>query len=140
MCMHCQCTPIPKVWIKFLIITVNNVFYIPLAIPFLSYSFFYCSNVLLTRFCYIQLGGQLNGGDPLAVLPPQPNYQPNVPSNQNQPHMVSDDPRANLMYPFEEKDHLTSINSMKQFHDQPLPFRLPFSGFQFHYIWVSLQF
>ena len=47
------------------------------------------------------------------------------------------DPRVNLMYPFEEKDQLTNINSMKQFHDQPLPFRLPFSGFQYHYIWVS---
>ena len=59
-------------------------------------------------------------------------------SRSNNKANANDDPRANLMYPFREQDHLTNINSMKQFHDQPLPFRLPFSGFQFHYIWVSL--
>ncbi|XP_054161232.1 protein mesh-like [Oppia nitens] len=41
-----------------------------------------------------------------------------------------------LMYPYEPSDYLTTINSMKQMHDQPLPFRLPFSGFAFTYIWV----
>lgn len=41
-----------------------------------------------------------------------------------------------LFYPFDENDYLKSVNSMKQFHDQPLHFRLPFFGFAFHYIWV----
>lgn len=66
----------------------------------------------------------------------QGNYKHLAHSPTSMKDHAIDDSRANLMYPFEEKDHLTTINSMKQFHDQPLPFRLPFSGFQFHYIWV----
>ncbi|CAG2164910.1 unnamed protein product [Oppiella nova] len=41
-----------------------------------------------------------------------------------------------LMYPYETEDYCHGINSMKQMHDQPLPFRLPFSGFAFNYVWV----
>lgn len=44
----------------------------------------------------------------------------------------------NLLYPFDEHDYMSNINSLKQFHDQPLPFRLPFSGFAYNYIWVSI--
>lgn len=43
---------------------------------------------------------------------------------------------SNLMFPYNEGDYMHSINSMKQFHDQPLPFRLPFFGFAYHYIWI----
>ncbi|KAJ6218930.1 hypothetical protein RDWZM_004742 [Blomia tropicalis] len=39
-------------------------------------------------------------------------------------------------YPFDERDYLNTVNSMKQFHDQPLHFRLPFFGFAYHYIWI----
>lgn len=42
----------------------------------------------------------------------------------------------NLMFPYNEADYVHTINSMKQFHDQPLPFRLPFFGFAYHYIWI----
>ena len=50
-----------------------------------------------------------------------------------------ENPTENLMYPYDESDHLYNVNSMKQFHDQPLPFRLPFSGFAYNYIWVSTR-
>lgn len=49
-----------------------------------------------------------------------------------------DHPRRNLMYPYDKSDFL-SLTSTKSFHDQPLPFRLPFSGFAFNYIWVRLS-
>lgn len=44
-----------------------------------------------------------------------------------------------LFYPYDRSDYRNEINSMKQFHDQPLPFRLPFFGFAFHYIWVTTK-
>nr|XP_046915265.1 protein mesh-like isoform X1 [Dermatophagoides farinae] len=49
-------------------------------------------------------------------------------------YRMSGDPR--LMYPYTTDDYVREINSMKQFHDQPLPFRLPFFGFAYHYIWI----
>lgn len=45
-----------------------------------------------------------------------------------------------LMYPYDDNDLLNTVNSMKQFHDQPLQFRLPFFGFAYHYIWVIPEF
>ncbi len=45
--------------------------------------------------------------------------------------------QSKLFYPYDESDYMKGINSMKQFHDQPLPFRLPFFGFAFNYIWVN---
>ncbi|CAG2181770.1 unnamed protein product, partial [Oppiella nova] len=44
--------------------------------------------------------------------------------------------RQELMYPYNLSD-LTKITSAKPLHDQPLPFRLPFFGFWYHYIWVQ---
>ncbi|CAG2116675.1 unnamed protein product, partial [Medioppia subpectinata] len=70
-------------------------------------------------------------GDPLR---PQHTYF----RNEGKAPTVVVDPNwaKQLMYPYEQEDYLTSINSMKQMHDQPLPFRLPFSGFAFNYVWV----
>ena len=47
-------------------------------------------------------------------------------------------PAKSVLYPFYKEDYMKEINSMKQMHDQPLPFRLPFFGFAYHYIWVSI--
>ena len=70
--------------------------------------------------------------------PPVANKPPDVPIINPYPGRQSNgEQTSELMYPFDEKDYLSSINSMKQMHDQPLPFRLPFSGFAFNYIWVS---
>ncbi|CAG2177120.1 unnamed protein product, partial [Oppiella nova] len=44
--------------------------------------------------------------------------------------------RQELMYPYNLSD-LTKITSDKPLHDQPLPFRLPFFGFWYHYIWIQ---
>lgn len=44
-----------------------------------------------------------------------------------------------LFYPYDSSHYLKEINSMKQFHDQPLPFRIPYFGFAFHYIWVKFH-
>jgi hypothetical protein len=80
-------------------------------------------------------------GDPVQsdFLKPYPNVNTNFIPNVNpiiNTNAGSDSPP--LMYPYDENDYLTSINSMKQMHDQPLPFRLPFSGFAFNYIWVKI--
>lgn len=47
--------------------------------------------------------------------------------------------RQQLMYPYNLSD-FTEITSAKPIHDQPLPFRLPFFGFSYHYIWVNIKF
>jgi hypothetical protein len=44
--------------------------------------------------------------------------------------------RQELMYPYNLSD-FTEITSAKPIHDQPLPFRLPFFGFSYHYVWVK---
>ncbi|CAG2107812.1 unnamed protein product, partial [Medioppia subpectinata] len=44
--------------------------------------------------------------------------------------------RTELMYPYNLSD-FTEITSAKPIHDQPLPFRLPFFGFWYHYIWIQ---
>jgi hypothetical protein len=44
--------------------------------------------------------------------------------------------RQELMYPYNLSD-FTEITSAKPIHDQPLPFRLPFFGFSYHYIWIQ---
>ncbi|KAH9406628.1 hypothetical protein TYRP_013610, partial [Tyrophagus putrescentiae] len=78
-----------------------------------------------------------------AVPQPQPRqgnsqvrgpYQPMNPTPR--PGAPQGDKSHLLFYPFDENDYLKTVNSMKQFHDQPLHFRLPFFGFAFHYIWV----
>ncbi|UXI15282.1 Extracellular domains-containing protein [Sarcoptes scabiei] len=55
-------------------------------------------------------------------------------SSTNKNFKMASDPRS--MYPYNDYDFLREINSMKQFHDQPLQFRLPFFGFAYHYIWI----
>lgn len=44
--------------------------------------------------------------------------------------------RTTLIYPYNNQD-LTDISSGKSIHDQPLPFRLPFFGFHYEYIWIQ---
>jgi hypothetical protein len=44
--------------------------------------------------------------------------------------------RQQLMYPYNLSD-FSEITSAKPIHDQPLPFRLPFFGFSYHYVWVK---
>ena len=64
------------------------------------------------------------------------NQGPLYPLNQPQ---IADDLnqfRTELMYPY-LNDYL-EITSSKPMHDQPLPFRLPFFGFYYHYAWVCL--
>jgi hypothetical protein len=45
--------------------------------------------------------------------------------------------RQELMYPYNLSD-FSEITSAKPIHDQPLPFRLPFFGFSYNYVWVKL--
>ncbi len=45
--------------------------------------------------------------------------------------------RPQLLYPYDLSD-FTEITSAKPIYDQPLPFRLPFFGFSYHYVWVKL--
>ena len=40
------------------------------------------------------------------------------------------------MYPYNLSD-FTEITSAKPMHDQPLPFRLPFFGFSYNYVWIQ---
>lgn len=44
--------------------------------------------------------------------------------------------RRQLMYDYNLTD-FTDITSGKPIHDQPLPFRLPFFGFDFNYIYIQ---
>lgn len=44
--------------------------------------------------------------------------------------------RRQLMYPYNLSD-FTEITSSKPIHDQPLPFRLPFFGFDYRYAWIQ---
>ena len=61
-----------------------------------------------------------------------PLYQP------NQPQIAGDLNRfrTELMYPY--LNDSVEITSSKPIHDQPLPFRLPFFGFSYHYVWVCI--
>lgn len=90
------------------------------------------------------IGGQQQGPNEQVKLPQSPHNPHNhLHQNPNHKHLfhsqnTQDDnaPNLNLMYPFDETHFLANVNSMKQFHDQPLPFRLPFSGFAYNYIWI----
>lgn len=43
--------------------------------------------------------------------------------------------RTELMYPYDRDQ--TDITVTKSYHDQALPFHIPFFGFRYSYIWVS---
>lgn len=45
--------------------------------------------------------------------------------------------RKELMYTYEDTHTFADISSAKSFHDEPLPFQLPFFGFRYSYIWIQ---
>ena len=62
------------------------------------------------------------------------NHGPLYPPNQPQIAGDLNQFRTELMYPY--LNDFVEITSSKPIHDQPLPFRLPFFGFYYHYAWV----
>jgi hypothetical protein len=65
--------------------------------------------------------------------------KPSIEKHETQIHKDLKSFRQQLMYPYNLND-FTEITSAKPIHDQPLPFRLPFFGFSYHYVWVKFLF